>query len=104
MFTLRVGKTGEVYSMASQEKVKTEGWVLALSECAHIMREAHAVREAGFTIDALNYPRSREGLIALCAFNGIKPEQAPRGWHYWPNPQMKKSWERVIEALHEVRQ
>lgn len=77
-------------------------WARALSECAHVMAEAHACREAGFSTEALNYPRSREGLIALCAFNGIKPEQAPRGWHYWPNPAMQKAWERVIAALKEA--
>jgi hypothetical protein len=45
------------------------------------------------------YPRSHEGLLALCAFNGIKPEQAPRGWYYWPNLPTQKAWERVIAAL-----
>jgi hypothetical protein len=65
------------------------------------MSEAHACREAGFGTEALNYPRSEAGLIALCAFNGIKPEQAPRGWHYWPNLQMKAAWERVIRAVAE---
>jgi hypothetical protein len=77
-------------------------WVRALSEIAHVMAEAHACREAGFTINALHYPRSREGVIALCAFNGIRPEQAPRGWHYWPNPGMKTCWERVIAALRDA--
>lgn len=61
--------------------------------------ELHAVREAGFDEEALKYPRSRLGLIALCAFNGIDPSQAPRGWHYWPNKGMKIMWERVIDTL-----
>jgi hypothetical protein len=74
-------------------------WIRALSECACVMREAHACREAGFTADALRYPRSEAGLVALCAFNGIRPDQAPRGWHYWPNEGTKKAWERVIDAL-----
>lgn len=74
-------------------------WTRALSEIAHVMAEAHYCREAGFTIEALNYPRSPDGLAALCAFNGIKPEQAPRGWNYWPNVSTKKAWERVIDAL-----
>lgn len=74
-------------------------WVRALSEVAYVMGEMHAVREAGFTSEALRYPRSEAGLVALCAFNGIRPEEAPRGWHYWPNPGMQKCWERVITAL-----
>jgi uncharacterized protein YhdP len=74
-------------------------WVCALSAIAEVMAEAHYVREAGFTTDALRYPRSPDGLKALCAFNGISPENAPRGWRYWPNSQMQKAWERVIEAV-----
>lgn len=80
------------------------GWQRALSEIAYVAGEAVACREAGFTENALHYPRSREGLIALCAFNGIKPEQAPRGWHYWPNAGMKSCWERVIASLKEPNQ
>jgi hypothetical protein len=71
----------------------------ALAEIAYVAGELQAVRDAGFTAEALKYPRSRKGLIALCAFNGIKPEQAPRGWHYWPNKGMQACWERVIAAL-----
>jgi hypothetical protein len=71
----------------------------ALAEIAYVAGELQAVRDAGFTAEALKYPRSRKGLIALCAFNGIKPERAPRGWHYWPNKGMQACWERVIAAL-----
>lgn len=72
---------------------------MALEEIAYVMRELHYVREAGFSEQALNYPRSHFGLIALCAFNGIEPSMAPPGWKYWPNEAMKKSWTRVIRAL-----
>jgi hypothetical protein len=71
----------------------------ALAEIAYVAGELHAVRAAGFTSEALKYPRSEAGLLALCAFNGIRPDQAPRGWRYWPNPAMKAAWERVIAAL-----
>lgn len=74
-------------------------WVRALSEVAHVMGEAHACREVGFTTGALCHPRSEAGLRALCAFSGVSVEQAPRGWHYWPNAGMKACWERVIEEL-----
>lgn len=71
------------------------------AEIAMLATEMQAVRDAGFTEEALHYPRSEEGLIALCAFNGINPDRAPPGWRYWPNPQMKAAWERVIDALHD---
>src|SRR4051812_45811737 len=80
------------------DDVKT-GAALALSQIAYVAGEIVAVREAGFTEAALAFPRSEAGLVALCAFNGIKPEQAPPGWRYWPNAGMKACWERVIEAL-----
>lgn len=66
-------------------------WERALGEIAYVAGEMHAVREAGFMEGALRFPRSRDGLVALCAFNGIKPEQAPPGWRYWPNAAMKSA-------------
>jgi hypothetical protein len=69
------------------------------AEIAYVAGELKAVRDAGFGPGALAFPRSHEGLVALCAFNGIEPEQAPRGWRYWPNAGMKAAWERVIAAL-----
>ena len=77
----------------------TAPWTRALEQIAYVMAEAHACRQSGFTIDALNYPRSERGLIALCAFNGIAPEMALRGWHYWPNKGTTLAWERVVAAL-----
>lgn len=74
------------------------GWQLAIAEIAAVAREAVAVRDAGFTTDAFNYPRADDELKLLCAFNGIRPEQAPRGWRYYPNAGMMKAWQRVTEA------
>ena len=73
-------------------------WVRALSECASVMQEAHFCREAGFTTDALRYPRTATELALICAFNGIEREQAPNGWKYFPNEAAKRSWGRVAEA------
>lgn len=70
-----------------------------MSEIALFAAEAVAVRDAGFTVEALQYPRDELGLRALCAFNGCSIEQAPRGWRYYPNEGVKKQWERVTEAL-----
>jgi len=71
----------------------------AIVQISKLATELKAVRDAGFTEQALRYPRSEKGLIALCAFNNIKPEFAPRGWRYWPNAAMRDAWERVIAAL-----
>jgi hypothetical protein len=74
-------------------------WQLAFAQIAHVAGELIAVREAGFTEEALKWPRSEKGIVALCAFNGISREQAPPGWRYYPNKGMKACWERVIAAL-----
>lgn len=74
-------------------------WKRALGEIAHVAGECVAVRDAGWTTAALAFPRSHEGLVALCAFNNIPVDKAPLGWHYWPNAGMQKAWERVIAAL-----
>lgn len=87
-----------ICSYASFEPT-VESWITALEQCLYVMSEIQACRDAGFTEEALKYPRSRKGLIALCAFNGIPVDKAPRGWHYWPGKGMKVMWERVIEAL-----
>lgn len=71
----------------------------ALDEIAFLAGELLAVRQAGFTEHALQFPRSEKGIIALCAFNNIPVEKVPRGWKYWPNAGMKAAWERVIKEL-----
>ena len=68
-------------------------------EVADVCKHRMAVREAGFTDEALKYPRSRDGFIALCAWNGVKPEQAPLGWRFAPNKAAYHAWERVVLAL-----
>lgn len=71
----------------------------AVAEIAEVCRLRIAVREAGFTDAALAFPRSRMGFIALCAWNGVDPVNAPLGWHYAPNKAALMAWERVVEAL-----
>lgn len=73
--------------------------IRALEQIVAVATECVAVRDAGFTTAALAFPRSERGLTAICAFNGIKPEQAPRGWRYYPNEPTMRAWERVVEAL-----
>jgi hypothetical protein len=47
-------------------------------------------RKAGFTIEALKYPLSPEGIRFVAQFNGIKIEQMPETWKYAPNPTMQE--------------
>jgi hypothetical protein len=78
-------------------------WQLALSEISKLAAECIAVREAGFTTEAFNFPRHEFETRLLLAFNGYPPHQAatmdlskaPAGWRYYPNAGMKKAWERV---------
>jgi hypothetical protein len=72
---------------------------LFFREVAHVCEHRMAVREAGFTDEALKYPRSERGFIALCAWNGVEPEQAPLGWRYAPNKGTLVAWERVVAAI-----
>lgn len=76
-------------------------WVLALSECCYLAGELQAVRDAGFTEEALRHPKDELGFLMLCAWNNCPPERAPRGWRYWPNEPTKRAWERVAKAVIE---
>jgi hypothetical protein len=78
------------------------GIALAFNQIAKVAGELIAVREAGFTADAFNFPRTEDGLIAICAFNGLpEGQEPPRGWRYYPNAGTKKAWERVIDRLRD---
>lgn len=49
-----------------------------------------ALRQAGFTSDARQFPLSEAGFQWLCHYNGAKPEQAPPAWRYAPNAYMQR--------------
>lgn len=72
-----------------------DGLIAAMEEGTPTPEE---FRLAGFSADALNYPRDRLAFEMLCAFNGVKPEQAPKGWGYFPNEGTKAAWHRVANA------
>jgi hypothetical protein len=74
-------------------------------EIAKISKEILDVREAGFTTEAFNYPRTEMELRLLMAFNGhpawddIDPfSKVPPGWKYFPNKGMKNAWKRVAKC------
>lgn len=49
------------------------------------------------TGEARNYPRDEFAFRLLCAFNGVKPEQAPKAWRYFPNEWVSEAWKRVAD-------
>lgn len=75
--------------------------VRALEQIAHVASEAVACRTAGFSFEALRYPRSPEELKALCEFNGLPDHvEPPRGWHYFPNATMRDWWRQQMRPSH----
>lgn len=50
-------------------------------------------RDAGYSAAAINFPLSDAAFAHLCAFNGIRPDQAPRAWRYSPNATVRDYWE-----------
>lgn len=74
-------------------------WQRALAECAHVMKQMHDVRLAGFDTTALAFPRDDLAYRMLCAWNGVDPSHAPNGWRFFPNEGTKKAWGRVANLL-----
>lgn len=53
-------------------------------------------RAAGFTADAINYPRPPKALAALKRFNGLADDApVPIAWQYFPNAWMRDNWRSV---------
>lgn len=55
------------------------------------------LRAAGFTSEALAYPRDEVGLRLLCAFVGVDWQKAPPAWWFHPNPTTQDAWKRVAD-------
>jgi hypothetical protein len=45
-----------------------------------------------------NLHRGEMAFALLCAFNGIRPHQAPAGFRAFHNPSMARAWRRVEDA------
>ena len=62
---------------------------------AHVQKASKLFREAGFSLAAMQYPRSPSELKALLDFNGA-PEgwKPPFAWQFFPNSAMKDFWAR----------
>lgn len=74
----------------------------AFIEISKFATIAVALRKAGFTTEAIRYPRDALALKLLCAFNGIPPDSAPPGWAFFPNDRTMAAWERVAAAAREA--
>ena len=60
---------------------------------AHVIAATKLFRDCGFTLAAMQYPRSPEALTGLKRFNGLPDDaKVPVAWHYHPNAYMRDNW------------
>lgn len=85
-------------------EVAASGLRRAICEVSKFATVACDLRQAGFTTEAIRYPRDPLALAMLCAWNNVKPEQAPPGWAFHPNDKNFEAWERVATvARHHLQ-
>jgi hypothetical protein len=70
----------------------------ALSEIGKLAETLISLREAGFTHNAIFFPRSYAAMELLCAWNNIPVDKAPKGWWFFPDQRTKEAWERVAKV------
>lgn len=70
----------------------------AFEEIVKFATVAVSLREAGFTTEAIRYPRDPMALALLCAWNNIPVDKAPPGWAFHPSDRNFEAWERVAAA------
>ena len=73
----------------------------AFVEISKFATVAVSLRDAGFTTEAIRWPRDPLALKLLCAWNNLLPEKAPPGWAYHPNDKSFEAWERVAATARE---
>lgn len=62
---------------------------------SHVQLANKTFRDCGFSLAAMQFPRSVAALEGLKRFNGLKPDaKAPFAWSYFPNAFMRDNWER----------
>lgn len=59
-------------------------------------------RQAGFTIDAINFPLSEIGQRWIAISNGIPVESMPRAWRFAPNAYMQRYNEDIGKRISAV--
>jgi hypothetical protein len=66
---------------------------IALPHDAHVVAAHSLFRASGFTIAAMQFPRSADALLALKRFNGLPDDApAPFPWHFHPNVWCARRW------------
>lgn len=67
---------------------------------AHVQAAHKVFRNCGFTIAAMQYPRSPEALVALKRFNGLPDDaKVPPAWNYHPNAWCARRWEETGQLV-----
>lgn len=60
---------------------------------AHVVFATKLFRDCGFTLAAMEFPRSPEALTALKRVNGLTDDaKVPFAWGYFPNAWMRDNW------------
>jgi hypothetical protein len=77
-------------------------WRNAIAEVSRLAGTLIDLRAAGFTEQALAYPRDELAMRMLCAWAGCAVKHAPNGWRYFPNAQTKAAWNRVADAARDL--
>ena len=67
---------------------------------SHIDLANKVFRDCGFSIAAMQYPRSPEALVGLKRFNGLKDDvKTPFAWGYFPNSYVRDNWAKYYGNL-----
>ena len=70
---------------------------------AHVRQATKLFRDCGFTLAAMQYPRSPEALIGLKQFNGLPDDaKVPVAWRYHPNAYMAANWRKYYGERDEA--
>jgi tagatose-1,6-bisphosphate aldolase len=65
---------------------------------AHVRAATKLFRDCGFTLLAMQFPRSGDALAALKRFNGLTDTSpVPFAWGYHPNKWCRDHWENTGE-------
>ncbi len=60
---------------------------------AHVVAANKVFRASGFTLEAMQFKRPPEALIALKRFNGLADNaEVPFSWGYHPNKYLAQRW------------
>jgi len=66
---------------------------------AHVVLANKLFRDCGFSLAAMQWPRSPAAIDALRRFNGAPDGwKHPFAWGYFPNPAMRDYWARRLGA------